>query len=90
MAEAGASLFEADVLFLCQRMTHGIRVPLDDMLARLDAALPALEAASRDSDRVVQRIATTTLEALKTRNPLYTSRQGWLRTDIYGNGSYEF
>jgi uncharacterized circularly permuted ATP-grasp superfamily protein/uncharacterized alpha-E superfamily protein len=41
VAEAGASLFEADVLFLCQRMTHGIRVPLDDMLARLDAALPA-------------------------------------------------
>jgi hypothetical protein len=58
--------------------------------AKLDAALPALEVASRDTNWVVRGIATTTLEALNTTNPIYISRQGWLRTDIYGNGRYEF
>jgi HEAT repeat protein len=63
---------------------------IESTTAKLDAAVPALEAASRDTDWVVRGIAATTLEALKTSNPLYTKRQGWLRTGIYGNGSYEF
>jgi len=37
--EAGASLFEADVLLLCERPADGTRVALDDMLARLESAL---------------------------------------------------
>ena len=41
LEEAAASLFDADVQILCQRLTHGIRLPLDELLARLDAALPA-------------------------------------------------
>jgi uncharacterized alpha-E superfamily protein len=37
--EAATQLFEADVLALCQRMTHGIRLPLDEMLGKLENAL---------------------------------------------------
>jgi uncharacterized circularly permuted ATP-grasp superfamily protein/uncharacterized alpha-E superfamily protein len=37
--EAAAQLFDADVLVLCQRMTHGIRLPLDEMLGKLENAL---------------------------------------------------
>ena len=57
---------------------------------KLGAALPALAAASHDTNWFIRDVAAATLKALKTRDPLYTNRVGWLRTDAYGNGSYEF
>jgi hypothetical protein len=49
-----------------------------------------VEAASRHTNQVVQHIAAETLRAFTTRNSLYTNKQGYLRTGIYGNGRYEF
>lgn len=49
-----------------------------------------VEAASRHTNQVVQHIGAETLRAFRARNSLYTNKQGSLRTDIYGNGRYEF
>jgi hypothetical protein len=49
-----------------------------------------VEAASHDTNQAVQQIASETLRAFTTRNSLYANKQGYLQTDIYGNGKYEF
>lgn len=49
-----------------------------------------VQAASHHTNWVFRENASATLQAFKSRSPASFQKQGWLRLDQYGNGSYEF
>ena len=54
------------------------------------AIIPFVEVASHHSKQVFRDNAAATLQVFKTRDPGYTNKQGWLHTDRFGNGSWQF
>jgi hypothetical protein len=49
-----------------------------------------VQAASHHTNWIFRENASATLQAFKSRSPASFQKQGWLRLDQYGGGSYEF
>jgi hypothetical protein len=90
MGEDGVAPLASALTNPDEKIRRDARGAIQATTARLDAALPALVAASTNIDCPDRDEAAAILDALRTRNPAYTNRQGLLETDIFGNGKYEF